>query len=53
MWCIFRLALLCVLESVIDTLQVRHLHWYKIGEKVSICECRCSRAKLPPSKYVK
>ncbi|CAN6817700.1 unnamed protein product [Brassica oleracea] len=33
------------------TFLVRHLHWYKIGEKVSICECRCSRAKLPPSKF--
>ncbi|XP_010446655.1 PREDICTED: uncharacterized protein LOC104729417 isoform X2 [Camelina sativa] len=31
------------------TFLVRHLHWYRIGEKVSICECRCSRAKLPPS----
>ncbi|KAG7540026.1 Chaperone J-domain superfamily [Arabidopsis thaliana x Arabidopsis arenosa] len=33
------------------TFLVRHLHWYRIGEKVSICECRCSRAKLPPSKF--
>ncbi|CAE6154283.1 unnamed protein product [Arabidopsis arenosa] len=33
------------------TFLVRHLHWYKIGEKVSICECRCSRAKLPPNKF--
>lgn len=42
---------LLLLECVVHTLQVRHLHWYKIGEKVSICECRCSRAKLPPSKF--
>uniref|UniRef100_A0A1J3FQW7 Chaperone protein DnaJ n=1 Tax=Noccaea caerulescens TaxID=107243 RepID=A0A1J3FQW7_NOCCA len=33
------------------TFLVRHLHWYRIGEKVSVCECRCSRAKLPPSKF--
>ncbi|XP_075514865.1 uncharacterized protein LOC142549677 [Primulina tabacum] len=33
------------------TLMVKHLHWYRIGEKFSICECRCSRAFLPPSKF--
>ncbi|XP_010531290.1 PREDICTED: uncharacterized protein LOC104807621 [Tarenaya hassleriana] len=33
------------------TFLVRHLHWYRIGDTVSICECRCSRAKLPPSKF--
>ncbi|KAK4262372.1 hypothetical protein QN277_027940 [Acacia crassicarpa] len=33
------------------TLLVKHMHWYQIGEKVSICECRCTRAKLPSSKY--
>ncbi|KAF7828648.1 Chaperone protein DnaJ [Senna tora] len=32
------------------TLLVKHMHWYEIGEKVSICECRCTRAKLPPSR---
>ncbi|XP_023634822.1 uncharacterized protein LOC17877421 isoform X2 [Capsella rubella] len=35
------------------TFLVRHLHWYRIGEKVSVCECRCSRAKLPPSNDMK
>ncbi|XP_073296293.1 uncharacterized protein [Primulina huaijiensis] len=33
------------------TLMVKHLHWYRIGEKFSICECRCSRAFLPPNKF--
>ncbi|KZV35473.1 hypothetical protein F511_30463 [Dorcoceras hygrometricum] len=33
------------------TLMVKHLHWYRVGEKFSICECRCSRARLPPSKF--
>ncbi|XP_038881458.1 uncharacterized protein LOC120072979 isoform X2 [Benincasa hispida] len=32
------------------TLMVKHMHWYSTGEKVSVCECRCSRARLPPSK---
>ncbi|XP_054824311.1 uncharacterized protein LOC129322194 isoform X2 [Prosopis cineraria] len=34
------------------TLLVKHMHWYQVGEKVSICECRCTRAKLPPSNYM-
>ncbi|TQE12174.1 hypothetical protein C1H46_002244 [Malus baccata] len=33
------------------TLLVKHLYWYELGEKVSVCECRCSRARLPPSKF--
>ncbi|XP_059623981.1 uncharacterized protein LOC132266966 isoform X2 [Cornus florida] len=33
------------------TLLVKHMHWYQVGEKVSVCECRCSRARLPPSKF--
>ncbi|XP_011006788.1 PREDICTED: uncharacterized protein LOC105112703 isoform X2 [Populus euphratica] len=32
------------------TLMVKHMHWYGVGDKVSIVECRCSRARLPPSK---
>ncbi|XP_022977331.1 uncharacterized protein LOC111477682 isoform X1 [Cucurbita maxima] len=32
------------------TLMVKHMHWYST-EKVSVCECRCSRARLPPSKF--
>ncbi|VFQ58356.1 unnamed protein product [Cuscuta campestris] len=33
------------------TLLVKHMHWYHIGDEVSVCECRCSRARLPPSKF--
>ncbi|PUZ36914.1 hypothetical protein GQ55_9G075300 [Panicum hallii var. hallii] len=33
------------------TLMVKHMHWYQVGNKVSRCECRCSRARLPPSRY--
>uniref|UniRef100_A0A6P4AZL5 uncharacterized protein LOC107434673 isoform X1 n=1 Tax=Ziziphus jujuba TaxID=326968 RepID=A0A6P4AZL5_ZIZJJ len=33
------------------TLMVKHMHWYELGEEVSVCECRCSRARLPPSKF--
>ncbi|KAK9163724.1 hypothetical protein Syun_004626 [Stephania yunnanensis] len=33
------------------TLLVKHMHWYKVGDEVSTCECRCSRARLPPSKF--
>lgn len=33
------------------TLLVKHMHWYQLGEKASVCECRCTRARLPPSKY--
>ncbi|WJX55289.1 hypothetical protein P8452_41077 [Trifolium repens] len=33
------------------TLLVKHMHWYHVGEKVSVCECRCTRARLPPSKF--
>ncbi|RDX68034.1 dnaJ, partial [Mucuna pruriens] len=33
------------------TLMVKHMHWYQVGEEVSVCECRCSRARLPPSKF--
>ncbi|KAM0951456.1 putative DnaJ domain, Chaperone J-domain superfamily [Dioscorea sansibarensis] len=32
------------------TLMVKHMHWYQAGHEASICECRCSRARLPPSK---
>ncbi|KAJ8769325.1 hypothetical protein K2173_002529 [Erythroxylum novogranatense] len=33
------------------TFMVRHMHWYGLGHKVSLCECRCTRARLPPSKF--
>ncbi|KAL8266212.1 hypothetical protein R6Q59_003556 [Mikania micrantha] len=33
------------------TLMVKHMHWYQLGDKASVCECRCTRARLPPSKY--
>ncbi|XP_008440348.1 uncharacterized protein LOC103484827 isoform X2 [Cucumis melo] len=33
------------------TLMVKHMHWYSTRENVSVCECRCSRAHLPPSKF--
>ncbi|KQK13071.1 uncharacterized protein LOC100836079 [Brachypodium distachyon] len=33
------------------TLMVKHMHWYQVGDEVSPCECRCSRAYLPPSRY--
>ncbi|XAR57734.1 hypothetical protein NMG60_11025984 [Bertholletia excelsa] len=33
------------------TLLVKHMHWYQLGDNVSVCECRCSRARLPPSKF--
>uniref|UniRef100_A0ACD5WAM1 Uncharacterized protein n=1 Tax=Avena sativa TaxID=4498 RepID=A0ACD5WAM1_AVESA len=33
------------------TLMVKHMHWYQVGDKVSPCECRCSRARLLPSRY--
>ncbi|KAG5535533.1 hypothetical protein RHGRI_023336 [Rhododendron griersonianum] len=32
-------------------LPVKHLHWYQVGDRVSVAECRCSRARLPPSKF--
>ncbi|CAL5187824.1 unnamed protein product [Lathyrus oleraceus] len=33
------------------TLLVKHMHWYHMGDNVSVCECRCTRARLPPSKF--
>lgn len=33
------------------TMLVKHLHWFRVGKEVSVCECRCSRARLPPSKF--
>ncbi|XP_065012150.1 uncharacterized protein LOC135581320 isoform X2 [Musa acuminata AAA Group] len=33
------------------TLLVKHMHWYQVHDEASACECRCSRARLPPSKY--
>ncbi|GAV58739.1 DnaJ domain-containing protein [Cephalotus follicularis] len=33
------------------TLLVKHMHWYGVGDEVSVCECRCSRARLPPSRF--
>ncbi|KAL2906399.1 Chaperone protein DnaJ 2 [Bienertia sinuspersici] len=30
---------------------VKHMHWFQLGDEVSICECRCTRARLPPSKF--
>ncbi|XP_031397491.1 uncharacterized protein LOC116208283 isoform X2 [Punica granatum] len=34
------------------TFLVKHLHWYRLGGEVSICECRSTRARLPPSKWL-
>ncbi|KAL8091499.1 hypothetical protein AgCh_033932 [Apium graveolens] len=31
--------------------RVKHLHWYHIGDEASVCECRCRRARLPPSRF--
>ncbi|XP_019055689.1 PREDICTED: uncharacterized protein LOC104611653 isoform X5 [Nelumbo nucifera] len=33
------------------TLLVKHMHWYQVRDDVSVCECRCSRAQLPPSRF--
>ncbi|KAG8098263.1 hypothetical protein GUJ93_ZPchr0013g37487 [Zizania palustris] len=33
------------------TLMVKHMHFYQVGDEVSPCECRCSKARLPPSRY--
>ncbi|XP_057544905.1 uncharacterized protein LOC130824045 isoform X2 [Amaranthus tricolor] len=33
------------------TPMVKHVHWFQLGDEVSICECRCTRARLPPSKF--
>ncbi|THG12215.1 uncharacterized protein LOC114277068 [Camellia sinensis] len=33
------------------TLMVKHMHWYQVDDKVSVAECRCSRAQLPPSTF--
>ncbi|KAL4568761.1 hypothetical protein LXL04_024376 [Taraxacum kok-saghyz] len=34
------------------TLMVKHMQWFQMGDNnVSVCECRCTRARLPPSKY--
>lgn len=33
------------------TLMVKHMHWYEVRDNVPVCECRCSRARLPPSKF--
>lgn len=31
---------------------VKHMHWFQLGEgEVSAYECRCTRARLPPSKF--
>lgn len=30
---------------------VKHMHWYQFGQKGASCECRCTRARLPPSKF--
>jgi hypothetical protein len=38
------------LMNSVKKFQVKHMHWYGVGDKVSIVECRCSRARLPPSK---
>ncbi|XP_048128465.1 uncharacterized protein LOC115742135 isoform X2 [Rhodamnia argentea] len=32
------------------TFLVKHMHWYQCRDKISICECRSTRARLPPSK---
>ncbi|KAF4375104.1 hypothetical protein CsatB_024213 [Cannabis sativa] len=33
------------------TMLVKHMHWYGMENEVSVCECRCSRARLPSSKF--
>ncbi|WOK91655.1 hypothetical protein Cni_G00346 [Canna indica] len=33
------------------TLMVKHMHWYQDHGEASVCECRCSRARLPPSRF--
>lgn len=33
------------------TFLVKHMHWYQLGDEVSVCECRSTRARLPPSKF--
>ncbi|KAI3441022.1 J domain-containing protein [Psidium guajava] len=33
------------------TFLVKHMHWYQCGDNISICECRSTRARLPPSKF--
>ncbi|XP_056161164.1 uncharacterized protein LOC130134456 [Syzygium oleosum] len=33
------------------TFLVKHMHWYQCGDKISVCECRSTRARLPPSKF--
>ncbi|XP_020521387.1 uncharacterized protein LOC18431816 isoform X2 [Amborella trichopoda] len=33
------------------TMMVKHMHWYLVGDDVAACECRCSRAWLPSSKF--
>ncbi|KAG0496067.1 hypothetical protein HPP92_000758 [Vanilla planifolia] len=34
------------------TLMVKHMHWFRIGEhEFPTYECRCSRPRLPPSKF--
>ncbi|KAJ7544239.1 hypothetical protein O6H91_09G070400 [Diphasiastrum complanatum] len=30
---------------------VRHIHWYKLSEDGPQCECRCRRARMPPSRF--
>ncbi|XP_057833813.1 uncharacterized protein LOC131044500 isoform X2 [Cryptomeria japonica] len=30
---------------------VKHMYWYDVGQENSACECRCTRARLPPSKF--
>ncbi|XP_019105584.2 uncharacterized protein LOC104894918 [Beta vulgaris subsp. vulgaris] len=30
---------------------VKHMHWFQLADEVSTCECRCTRARLPPSKF--
>lgn len=37
--------------QILAAYEVKHMNWYRIGDKVSVCECRCTRARLPPSKF--
>ncbi|KAG9444511.1 hypothetical protein H6P81_015851 [Aristolochia fimbriata] len=37
--------------QILAAYEVKHMHRYTVVDKASPCECRCSRAQLPPSKF--
>ncbi|KAF3785438.1 Chaperone protein [Nymphaea thermarum] len=47
----FLLANALVLWISERTCEVKHMHWYQVGDRVSSCECRCRRAQLPSSRF--